>query len=149
MDQELVHYGIKGQKWGVRRFQENRGNKKIKKLDSKIADDQKRINELQKRRIKYAQQSVKYQAKGEKINTNIPFGWDIQTARRNKAYVKSGKYEAKANRLGQRIQEFERSIQNNNAKIQRINDRIHSSYDKPIKNLDRHSIEIGKEYLAV
>lgn len=147
MDQELIHHGIKGMHWGVRRFQENRGNKKIKKLGSKIADDEKRISDLQKRKAKYAQKSVKYQEKGEKINTKIPFGWDIQTARRDKAYVKSGKLEAKSKRLEKRIEESETNIQKNREKITKINERIHSNYNKPIKSLNANTIKNGEQFL--
>lgn len=72
---ELYHHGVKGQRWGVRRYQNKDGTlnaaglKRLQKLENKKENLQKMLNENHSRvsstREKYADASEKYrQAKG-------------------------------------------------------------------------------------
>lgn len=81
---ELCHYGIKGQRWGVRRYQNQDGTlnaaglKKLRKLENRKQKHQKYIDrnrsEISSRQKALAEASEKYrQAKGlEKVKA----GWN-------------------------------------------------------------------------
>lgn len=82
MKSELQHFGIKGQKWGIRRYQNRDG--------SLTPEGIKR----------YSEQANKYAWKAEKINRNLErkkkYGVTIE-------YVIGTKYEAKALQLIDKI----------------------------------------------
>ena len=43
MDNELYHYGVKGMRWGVRRYRESPGEKKLRKIAKKTERKDRRL----------------------------------------------------------------------------------------------------------
>ena len=63
---ELYHHGIKGQKWGIRRFQNENG--------TLTSEGKNRYNKIQK-------ESAKYEKKSKKQNAKIDNVWEQATRR--------------------------------------------------------------------
>ena len=114
----LAHYGIKGMKWGVRRFQNEDG--------SLNAAGEKRYQKNVKRAEAASSRELKYRAKAAKLQKKAdyweqrrdkkmarPFQTDVSIGaakkfdrRRAKAAVKARKLERKADRAANRAEKF-------------------------------------------
>lgn len=130
---ELYHHGIKGQRWGIRRFQNEDGSltpegearrakyeKKIGKAERKIERLQPKLDrQLQTNVVKATKlqnQAAKLRAKEHNLFTtkkkaeNLEFKAKKKEARAEKLLVKANKYQSQINKLNARIRKYDRKI---------------------------------------
>lgn len=96
MSNELYHFGIKGQKWGVRRYQNEDGSYTQAGLDryaKKIARNEQHNIHLEAKAAKYDKKSEKYKYKAEKYHNKVDLGGS------NRLGVKAQKLAYKASKL--------------------------------------------------
>lgn len=146
----LYHSGIKGMKWGIRRFQNEDGSlteagkKRYAKLSAKIDRQEQKIKKLELKREK---QAISVKPKAEKYlrkagrNTTIAEGFGIRLPyqrrfNRWRAKVNTGKYE-KA--LG-KVKETE-------AKIDRAKAFI-NKYDRKMSKINPKHVSRGYDFVA-
>lgn len=75
LSDELYHYGIKGQKWGVRRTPEQLGHPKLTRAEKRAAKirekNVKKREKMRKKSLKAAKRTKKEQAKFEKEKAEL------------------------------------------------------------------------------
>lgn len=90
----LAHYGVKGQKWGIRRFQNEDG--------SLTAEGQQRLNKLNDHLKKSDSKHTKYQQKYEKLASRHKFT-DLGIAKEKRMLRRSYKYKLRSERIRSKI----------------------------------------------
>lgn len=104
----LMHHGIKGMHWGVRRSPEELGYRAYQKTAKKLRSYGKAIERNQQRAARYAYKSSKYKVKAQKA-------WSDEGFTRKSR--KAAKLELKANRANMRAKRFEAKGQNKAKKL--------------------------------
>lgn len=151
----LYHSGIKGMKWGIRRFQNEDGSlteagkKRYNKLAGKIEKQAKKIEKYQRKvdnnSRRYARaarlkvKSAKLKAKSDKLITraNRAPGW----RRKDRVYrdlTRGNALAAKSTRLANKAAKLESKTITNEAKIKRAQSLI-NKYSRKIAKLDPSS----------
>ena len=161
---ELYHHGIKGQKWGVRRFQNpdgtlneagkkryahlmdryNENTEKIYKLQSKVIDNAPRKARLERSMAKYQ----KIQSKGiQRINKGRQM-----TKRQLRASRKVTRIGKKLQKAGFREQIRARNIRSLSNQNKRYEKEIKAMLSNGVRDKNLSSmtaqIEAGKKYLG-
>lgn len=125
----ICHHGIKGQRWGVRRYQNEDG--------SLNEDGKKRYAKMISKANKYNKKYHKYTAKSEKVKASIPSRYftEIGRATTEKRVVKANRYEGKALRYLKKSHKLDAKI----AKLSRNNINIGENYvrQKYLEDLKR------------
>ena len=123
-DGELYHYGVKGMKWGVIRYRQNRANRGIAKRERQNAKLEKKAAKLERKALKVDPDSRKHLAikrKAAKARLKSVRSMTISELSTKKDY----KYQINAAKARYKIE-------NNNLKIDSLNTR---------------SVELGRQLL--
>jgi len=157
-DDVLMHYGVKGMRWGVRRTQKQLANasskeahdkavstlnkhrqkgvaeiKKLSKKATKIeAKREKQINKDDIKAAKLHRKALDKQAKSTK--------WYTSSDKAVKLKLKAEKLELKANRIKARSEQTQRSLEKNQ--------HMQKAFKEQIDLIDKTLVNEGKRYLG-
>jgi len=159
---ELYHSGIKGMKWGIRRYQNEdgslteEGKKRYAKLVGKIDKQQRKIDKYQKRIDRNAGKDYraekklakanKLQNKAAKLHNKAVNGWLISDKKRTKLEIKSQKLSAKAGKLSAKAEKMQNSTSKNEAKIHKAQSLI-NKYSRKIAKFAPESTYAGAQFI--
>lgn len=156
---ELMHYGVKGMKWGVRRamkelHESNESGRKgahnhavavlsehRDKINKKLTSLDKKSVTLEKRRYKQATRSAKKIAKLEKKSAKLKYkaGKAFYTSTSNKRLHKSAKLDVKVAKL-------KKSVAKTQAKIEK-NERLKDMFKKGLNEINHELVTKGQDFL--
>lgn len=111
-DENLSHHGIKGQKWGIRRWQNadgsynEAGKKRYRGESSKMAKAYAKAEKLRAKAEKNRIKSAKYAEKRDRLKARH-FKTDISIGRERSADVKSTRARLRADRLERKAAKLE------------------------------------------
>lgn len=111
-DEHLSHHGIKGQKWGVRRWQNadgsynEAGERRYRGENSKMAKAYAKAAKLRAKAEKNRAKAKKYEQKRDAIKGRF-FQTDISIGRANSADRKRARAETKARRQEEKARKLE------------------------------------------
>ena len=158
----LYHSGIKGMKWGIRRFQNEDGSlteagkKRYGKLVGKIQKEEQRIeryqNNVDRNANRYARAARKQaranrlQAKSARLHNKAVNGWLISDKKRAKLEVKSQRLAAKSAKLASKAAKMQNKTIKNEAKIRRAQSHI-NKYARKIAKFNPSSTYAGTKYI--
>jgi hypothetical protein len=145
---ELYHHGIKGQRWGVRRFQNPDGSLTAKGI-KRISDNKYGANRFSK----YdgtAKKQAKLNTSGsyKRALNNVEQGISEEKRYLTKSYDKTAKVKSKRDRINEKIKAAEESGKNTDmltVKLQKMNDRLRSG--EAIVKQHKTNVSRGEEMI--
>lgn len=171
MEYELIHYGVPGMKWGIRRSTEQLGSR-VSKLQKKNVSLNKKLNEQQNNARKYEIKSAnmkernsKYESKWTKANrkkAKYDLKYRRELGRQNPNGNKLEKYSEKVNKYNNRMLKAEKKIKYNGYAVKaektkalakktqmklEKNEKLMRSYNGTINSLDAGKIKQGRLFM--
>lgn len=146
MEQYLVHYGTKGQKWGIRNYENldgtltEEGKKRYAKYQGKIERKNRQIEKAQtkldKLNKKNAEKIARLKSKSAKYRNKAYNGRFVNDKKAAELEVKARKADAKADKL-------QAKANTQQAKIDKAKAYVHN-YEKKLNQISPNSVEKGK-----
>lgn len=168
---ELMHYGRKGMKWGVRRTPQQLGYK-VSKLTAKNKKLQSSANESTRTAADYHKKSVVFQSKQKKYEKRLAKAtakkakYDLKVQKQaSKKHIDSdkvAKYAAKSAKYNTKVLKAQKKIKYNKYELQSEkaklaaekakakiakNERMIRTYNSTIKALDSGTINRGRVFM--
>lgn len=138
-DEDLEHTGIKGQQWGIRRYQNEDGTL-TEAGKARYGRKIRRIQKLEASSAKKQTKAKKFKKKSADKEFKSLKAWTDSGSER--AYYKSKKYARKAARL-------EYSAEKKIKKGKKIYDSLNKQFkDANLSSVDQSYIDYGKKYAA-
>lgn len=170
-ENELMHYGVPGMRWGVRRNRQQLVSKstkygnKMNKLETKRAVLIKKANNYNTKSIKTQSHNEPYERKLAK-NSAKKAKWDLKAQKqlneRHTNFDKVGKYQAKSAKYNKNIMKAQKKLKHNKwaikenkirnkaekaqIKIEK-NKKLKSKFDNTIRDLDAGIIDDGNRFI--
>lgn len=166
---ELIHYGVKGMRWGIRRSKAQLGNavtkrnKKIKRLTDNASDYDalaKKYNEksvrVQSRNNKYEKRLVEATAQKAKYDLKLQKATAKGKADKVAKYAgKTAKYQMKIDKANKKIKYNKWAIKSEEAKAAATkarskiekNERLVNMYNSTISALDAGTVKQGRVFM--
>lgn len=142
----LVHHGILGQKWGVRRYQNEDGSLTDagRKRYTSASEHSRRLNDLDKEKADHVYNLDKYGSMRNRYESRI------ERAEKKGDFAKSEKYKSKFEAADKKYSEYQGKIKDVNQRTQKaIQDAIDAGYDVNMKTCKRSpKTDRGKRFLA-
>lgn len=153
---ELMHYGVRGMRWGVRRNTKRLSSDNSAKREKAVAKLQKHrdkgsaaIAKLQKKGVKlekkHEKRIIKDETKAAKINSKAAklerkaYGRFTSNDKAMERLQKSEFLKSKANALTARANSAKAKVNKNNAMI--------SAFEREVKNIDNAMVGYGRKYI--
>ena len=168
-EHELIHYGVKGMRWGIRRSKAQLGNaitkrnNKIKRLtdDANTYDEKARIyNEksvsVQSKNRKYEKRLVKATAQKAKYDLKLQKATAKGKADKVAKYAgESAKYQMKINKANKKIKYNKWAVKSEEAKVAATkartkiekNERLVNMYSNTMSALDSGKVSQGRVFM--
>lgn len=168
---ELMHYGVRGMRWGVRRASKqlerstnsgtrdkaiNALNKHKAKGESKVASlEKKRVklnNDLHKATIHDKIRADKMESKAQKLDAKIAkneskaTAWYTSTNKVSKLMAKNTKLELRSNKLHTKASVLNSNYEKAKSKIE-ANESMQKAFKTELKNIDNALVENGRRYI--
>lgn len=133
---ELMHYGVKGMRWGVRRTPEQLG-RKVSRLERKNAS-------LEKKVVRGKVRAASYEALGDRYYKKYLTREAFATSDRKIRRARKIKYRAAKMRV--KSANFKLSVEKANSRIYK-NQQMIKALNTKIKDMNQESVQLGAEAL--
>lgn len=157
-NEELLHYGVKGMRWGVRR-----ATKRLTSANSTDEAKAKAVSTLQKHRAKATKKIAKLESKHDKLASNAEKHIMKTDVKAQKMKSKAAKYERKAyrrftstskaaklamkaNRLNAKADTMIAKSESAKAKLAK-NETMTRAFKEGVSNIDQALVSKGRKYI--
>lgn len=152
---ELMHYGVKGMKWGIRKATRELGSSNaqaqqrgVARMESHRAKATKKVAKLERKHVKLQKKVDKAILKTDVKAAKFEKKAGKQTRKAMRSFTSKGaqKHLAKAQIYDMKVKDLQSRSSVAKAKIAK-NERLTAMFNKGIKDIDTALIETGRQYI--